>query len=199
LDKQGDFGYNFGIIALKSASRPITHKEFFMNNKTTAAAFKELLNHKKFKEALSFLKMLNEEQQIGCLDQICTNQPATINMDQLKTATILVRKIKEKHTYDDFLEAWLPPTTDTIKHKDPLKRYWGDKFGMPIVGCAIHAKNINDPSEIMTIGLQAANLQELSTAYTQAEETEMSRYNSITKVADVVGKTEIFEIIEIVF
>lgn len=100
------------------------------------------------------------------------------------TMSVLFRKLKNGKTYQDFREAWLPPVQDTSKY-----------FDIPIL--VINAQSVQDPSEIISVGLVWANVQEAIEGYKQYQKTEDLRHERIDKVTDQSAETRFCEIINV--
>lgn len=105
-----------------------------------------------------------------------TNKPLTMS--------VLFRKLKQEKTYRDFREAWLPPVKDPSKY-----------FSVPIL--VINGQSVQDPSEIISIGLVWANVQEAIEEYKQYQKTEDLRHEKIEKITDQSAETRFCQIIDI--
>jgi len=122
----------------------------------------------------------------------CNNSKDFINLGLNKsgdqsyplTLSILFRKLKNEKTYQDFRQAWLPPVEN-------INQY----FGVPIL--VINAQSIQDPSEIISIGLIWANVQEAIEEYKQYQETEELRQEKIEKITDQSAETRFCQILDI--
>ncbi|MBV8801986.1 MAG: hypothetical protein JO131_03290, partial [Gammaproteobacteria bacterium] len=98
--------------------------------------------------------------------------------------SVLFRKLKNGKTYQDFRQAWLPPVEN-------INQY----FSVPIL--VINAQSIQDPSEIVSIGLVWANVQDAIEEYKQYQETEEVRHEKIEKVTDQNATTRFCQILDI--
>src|SRR3990167_6551194 len=165
------------------------------NNRETKTHFINLLQQGKFKDALDFFKTLSEKEQVDHLAKVYRQKEdklEIIDVSKLKTVSLLNRKIKPGYTYSDFYKAWLPPTTTDEKQKEIIGPYFG--FSPP--GCVIQAANLENPSEIISIGLASATKEDVLKAVQVHANTEKQRHDSIAKVADKVGETKLLEILD---
>lgn len=100
------------------------------------------------------------------------------------TLSVLFRKLKKGNSYEDFRKAWLPPT-------DNLENY----FDLPVV--VINAVNLQDPEEIISIGLVSADVEEAMKQYQQYEKTEAERQTQIEAVSDQSQEPKLCRILNI--
>ncbi len=91
---------------------------------------------------------------------------------------ILHRKLKPQCTYEDFYQAWLPPS---LNGKDPKKEAV-EYFKAPVQ--VINAVNTEDPTDIISIGIVWANPSEVENESKRVENTEKIRGENISRVAD---------------
>lgn len=101
---------------------------------------------------------------------------------------VLYRKLHDEKSFEDFHQAWFPPK----KYCDPIEKN-GAIFQQffPATVRVINAVNINDPKEIISIGLtwvenesQGQKMWEVSTANNDANQ---ERANNIATVSDNIS------------
>jgi hypothetical protein len=90
---------------------------------------------------------------------------------------VLVRRLREGKTYEDFLDAWYP-----------------DKgFGVGVRG-PITARNLADEREILTIGfVDLTSREELDKAMARVAEQEATRHDRIDEVIESTTVRAIYE------
>lgn len=188
----GPFSDNQGaVLVIRADSK--SHAEELINGDP----FIKNNYYKKF-EIHEFMEANEENDWLANSDQTLSNSSQENDTKNFLTAelkkeannhkpltmSVLFRKLKNEKTYQDFREAWLPPVKDTTKY-----------FGVPIL--VINAQSVQDPSEIISVGLIWANVQEAIEEYKQYQETEDLRHEKIDKVTDQSAETRFCEIINI--
>ena len=102
--------------------------------------------------------------------------------------SVLHRKLKPGDTYEDFYQAWLPPS---LKGKDATQEAVG-YFKVPVQ--VINAVNTNDSTDIISIGLIWATTEEIADDIERSKSTETLRSKKISKVADKSQETKFYQI-----
>jgi len=110
-------------------------------------------------------------------------------MNKPQFIAVLHRKLKPNCTYKDFYEAWLPPG---LHGKDPKKEAV-NYFAGPVQ--VINAVNINDATDIISIGIIWASSAEIDEDVQRTAPTEAIRGEKILKVADQ-GKENKFYVVK---
>lgn len=80
--------------------------------------------------------------------------------------SVLVRRLKEGKTYEDFREAWLPETP----------------FGVPTR--VVSAQNLEDPRDIVTIGFSDMPVEEAQAFLKRVGPQEEVRHDKIDEVIE---------------
>lgn len=116
--------------------------------------------------------------------------PMSKSQKNPKFFSLLNRKLKTGKTYSDFRQAWLPPVENP---DDPasLASYFMGRVQV------ISAQNVNDPSEIITIGLVWADQDEIQKDIERTAATERLRGERIAQVADKYGETKFYKIVAV--
>lgn len=96
--------------------------------------------------------------------------------DKPQSMAVLFRKLKPGQSYESFRQAWLPPVSDPNQY-----------FGMSVL--TINACLVDEPSEIISIGLIWTSPEEAIKKYSQYEKTEEIRREKIEKVTDQSAET----------
>ncbi|MEM7446443.1 MAG: hypothetical protein AAF414_24200 [Pseudomonadota bacterium] len=92
--------------------------------------------------------------------------------------SVLVRRLKEGATYEDFREAWLPD----------------EGFGTSVR--VINARSVDNPAEIISIGMVDLPKEELPAALKQIAESEAVRHERIARVIERTVHKGIYEIVD---
>lgn len=109
---------------------------------------------------------------------------------QPQMITMLFRKLKEGHSYEEFRESWLPPIPDP-HDKEQLKHY----FSGPVK--VLTALNAQEPSEIISIALVNGTQQEIMAEAARVAETETIRRERVAKVTDKMADPKMYHIMDI--
>ena len=112
-------------------------------------------------------------------------------MSKIKCVSMLKRKLKEGQTYKDFHNAWLPPGVDANAPDSKPKNYFPDAVQV------INAVNIEDPTEIISIGLIPAELSDVMEVIPTIMETEKQRHDAIEAVADFIENNTLYQVMEV--
>lgn len=100
--------------------------------------------------------------------------------------SVLYRKLKPNHTYEDFYRAWLPPG---LAGKNPQKEPVS-YFDSPVQ--VINAVNVNDPTDIISIGIVWGTPEEIEANMKKTENTEAQRREKVSQVADKGQETKFY-------
>lgn len=101
-----------------------------------------------------------------------------------QAVSVLFRKLKDGQSYEDFRKAWLPPVDDVSHY-----------FDTPIL--VINAQNVSDPTEIISIGLVFANIEEAMEKYEKYQVIEDIRQEKIDKITDQSAETRFCNVLDI--
>jgi len=142
---------------------------------------KSLLEQGKFKEARETFLNLSENQQEDFLREI------SIPLFPAPIMGVLFRKLHPGQTYDDFKKAWLPP----LKSGQDLAHYF------PYPTYVVSAENIEDASDIMTVGFMWIEEDKVGDLLKTMSGTENQRHDHIAEVAEKIGPTLIYKFKEI--
>lgn len=154
-------------------------------------AFWEHFNKKQLSEAQSEFDQLDDQHKQKILAALfqqsqCQRTPHSVS--------VLFRNLHKGKSFDDFYEAWLPP-----KEKCDTKVVDGQTyhqfFGGPIR--VINAVNLDDPDEIVSIGLHWITDEELEFAMNDPASVKSGaeRREKIATVADK-EKAGIFKVLK---
>lgn len=139
---------------------------------------KSLLQQGKIKEALVKFRALSETDQENFFREMApTLFPPSL-------LSILSRKLHAGKTYEDFHKAWLPP----LKEGQDAAHYF------PCPTYVINAQNMEDPSEILSIGLMWIEEENLSNILKDMGGTESQRHDRVAEVAEKVGSTLMYKL-----
>ena len=127
-------------------------------------------------------------------DQLCAEEKQAIfaqlfqmseYANQPHSISVLFRELHEGKTFDDFHQAWFPPK-DALDTQTIDGQVYHQFFKAPIR--VINAANINNPKEIVSVGLHWLNKEQANEFATmlkgQPDENGKRRGNAISKVAD---------------
>src|SRR3990167_3359398 len=152
--------------------------------------FWHAFSKKHFKKTQQIFVKLTTEDQAAIFSELFqksqyANTPHSIS--------VLFRELHEGKTFDEFHEAWFPPKNKCSPKMEHGKTYQ-HFFPMPIR--VINAVNINNPKEIVSVGLHWLNEEEVKNFNVMVKEEEKNNANkergdSIAHVADK-KKTGIF-------
>ena len=98
--------------------------------------------------------------------------------------TFITRRLKEGVTFKDYHEKWLPENKDCTHY-----------FSFPVQ--VIHMENINDPSDIISIGLLDADESQLYEEAKHVSVNEKIRSEKISKVCDKTSDTRLYRVVTI--
>ncbi|MDC0535633.1 hypothetical protein OAO18_07475 [Francisellaceae bacterium] len=149
--------------------------------------FWDAFNNQHFDKAITCFDDLTGEQKSQLLESLYQKSQNSRLPD---VVSILYRKLHEGSTFNDFREAWLPSEArcnQTLKGDQSYLQFF------PAPTRVINGVNINNPNEIISIGMTWINNQEqadkmLSLASTK-NESNQERHDSIKNVADKVSST----------
>ena len=142
---------------------------------------KALLEQGKYKEAREAFLALSENQQEDFLREV------SVPIFSAPIMGVLFRKLHPGQTYNDFKKAWLPP----LKPGQDLEHYF------PYPTYVVSAENIEDASDIMTIGFMWLEENKIGELLKEMSDTEKQRHDHIAEVADKIGSTLIYKFKEI--
>jgi uncharacterized protein YciI len=100
------------------------------------------------------------------------------------TMSVLFRKMKDGNGYEDFRKAWLPPV-------EPIENY----FNLPVM--VINAQNLQEPEEVISVGLVWADVEEAMQKYLEHQKTEAERQDKIELISDQSQDTKLCKILDI--
>lgn len=134
-----------------------------------------------YAQAIDSFDKLNKDEKIQLLKQLYyqareAKAPVAISVNY--------RKLHENQTFNDFYNAWMPPIEATRPFKIGNKIYF-NHFETPIR--VINAVNMQDPSEVVSIGLVWCNSEAEFDAGLQRvidSEANQIRADSISDVAE---------------
>lgn len=92
--------------------------------------------------------------------------------------SILVRRLKEDMTYDDFQRAWFPD----------------QGFGVP--ARVRNARRVDDPHELVSVGFVDLPVEELATGLERVAAAERVRHDRIAEVVESTLLTGIYEVLD---
>ena len=92
--------------------------------------------------------------------------------------SMLVRRLKEDMTYDDFHRAWCPD----------------QGFGVP--ARVRNARRVDDPRELVSVGFVDLPVEELATGLERVAAAERRRHERIAKVIESTVVTGIYEVLD---
>ena len=92
--------------------------------------------------------------------------------------SVIVRRLKEGATYEDFREAWVP----------------GHGFGVPVR--VVNARSLDDDREIVSIGLIDLPKSDLPEMLKRVAASEAKRHDKIAPVIDGTVHRGIYEIVD---
>lgn len=92
--------------------------------------------------------------------------------------SVLIRRLKDGATYEDFRKAWMPETG----------------FGAPVR--VLNARSLDDEAEIISIGLMDLPRTELPTMLQRVADSEAKRHQKIADVIDSTVHKGIYEIVD---
>lgn len=110
------------------------------------------------------------------------------NTDRPKAMAVLFRHLRLGQDYDAFYQAWLPPH---LNDKDPRLEAVG-YYDIPVQ--AINAVNVNDPQEIISIGLVWATPEEVYQSMNKYAQTDAARGEQIDKVCERETQVKFYRI-----
>lgn len=139
---------------------------------------KDLLKQGKIKEALKKFRALSDDKQEDFFRGLA---PTLFPPSML---AVLFRKLHPGKTYKDFHQAWLPP----LKEGQDLENY----FSVPTY--VINAENVEDPTDIISIGLMWVGDKDLSKVMELTKTTESQRHENIDGVAVKIGPTLMYQL-----
>lgn len=134
---------------------------------------KTLLHQGKTKEALTKFRALPEAEQ----EEFFKEMTPTLFSPPL--ISILFRKLKTGKTYEDFHDAWLPPSTNG--------QGAAEYYPFPVYG--LNGQNKDDPSDIISMGLtwlQEEQLMKELKNMTEKEDFQV-RHEKLASVTDTVA------------
>lgn len=101
-----------------------------------------------------------------------------------KMVTLISRRLKSGVKFKEYHEKWMPQGNDCSEY-----------FSFPVQ--VIHLENVNDPDEIISIGLLDADE---SVLYQEAQRicvSEKERSDKISKVCDKVTDTKLYRVVTV--
>ena len=153
--------------------------------------FWDYFNQKEFDKAQSALDQMDDQDKQKILAQLfqqsqCQRIPHSVS--------VLYRNLHENKSFSDFYEEWFPPKEKCNKQLIDGELYH-QFFTVPIR--VLNAVNINDPNEIVSIGLHWMTDKELEHALNDSKTASDSagRGEKIEKVAER-AKTGIYKVLK---
>lgn len=159
-----------------------------MNN---AETFWSYFNQKQFDLAQKAFDQIDAKEKQVVLAALFQQSQ---NLQKPHSVSVLFRKVHENKTFKDFYEAWLPPKTVCDKVIEGNVTYQ-QFFPAPIR--VINAANLNDPKDIVSIGLHWITDEQLAHAMSDPKMAKdgAARGDKISEVADE-KQTGIYRVLE---
>ena len=142
--------------------------------------FKKLFEAQQFAQAVSAFESMNTSEKIAALKSLYYQ---AINANMPVAVSVLHRQLHQGSTFKDFFDAWMPPknsmnpTTigDTVYYQH-----------FPCPTRVINAINMQDPNDIISIGLAWCTEEEFPIVYEQTSQSQSNteRRDNIAEVAD---------------
>ncbi len=143
-------------------------------------AFWENFNNKAFVDAQQVFDQLDAEAKQQLFAELfqqaqCQRQPHSVS--------VLFRKLHDDKQFGDFYQAWLPPAEKCNKQEVDGQTYQ-QFFPMPIR--VINAIDINDPKQVVSVGLHWMSDEDLEAALSdkQMQSDGAQRGDSIAEAAE---------------
>lgn len=95
-----------------------------------------------------------------------------------KVVSIIKRRIRDDATYDDFREAWLPEVEG--------------QYEVPTY--VVNAENVSDPSEIISIGLVFADLEEVIQEAARTQKQDEGRRDKVAEVTQPIEGATLYRV-----
>ncbi|MEZ5142197.1 MAG: hypothetical protein R2726_06700 [Acidimicrobiales bacterium] len=90
--------------------------------------------------------------------------------------SVLVRRLKKGKTYEDFRAAWASD----------------DRYGAPVK--VINARSLDDPDEVVSIGLMDIDTDELAELLGRVADQERARHDRIAEIIEETRLTGFYEV-----
>lgn len=151
--------------------------------------FFDLFEQQKFAQALEILFDLPKKEQQELFKQLY------YQAREAKTpyaVSVLYRKLHDNKTFDDFYNAWMPPQ-DKMNPVNVGENTYYHFFNTPTR--VLNAVNMEDPSEIISIGMVWCDEKDFAAGLEQAkaDSSNQVRHDNISEVADKIS-TKIYQI-----
>ena len=140
----------------------------------------ELLHKGKIEEALSAFESMDQKSKHSFFSALQTY------VSSPKTLSLLVRRLKEDASYEDFYQAWLPPIQGTGPEEGSSLGY----FKAPVK--VLNFQSLDDSSKLLSLGFMWIAPDELEQTFSAFAATEKERHDSIDRVAEKIGPTQIY-------
>lgn len=157
----------------------------------TTENFWKNFNKKSYGKAAAAFTELDRDKQVDVLENLFEHAR---DAQMPHSLSVLYRKLHDGKTYDDFHEAWLPPKSLCHPHELGGRTYHRYFPGHIRV---VNAINLNDPSEVISIGLHWMQDSEAEQIMTEAMalEKKAQRGERIKQVADQVGEAGFYKVV----
>lgn len=145
--------------------------------------FKESMQQQDFVTAVAkFDAMSDEEKQQSLKSLYYQSRDA----QQPVAVAVLRRKLNDNKSFDDFYNAWLPPK-DKMQPLEIGDIKYHHYFKSPVR--VLNATNMNDDSDIISIGMIWCSEDELNDALAEESQSDsnVQRHDSISDVAEHVS------------
>ena len=143
-----------------------------------ATDFTALLATGKIEEARQAFLTANKDEQTSVLEGIA----ATLAQQSLsitpKSIAFLRRNLKAGKTYSDFLKAWTPEGKQFTPENNNSIDYYGTYTQV------INAQNVQDETEMISIGMTCLNEQKLFKLAADYEKSDAMRRENISKITE---------------
>lgn len=136
-----------------------------------------------FSEAAAVFKQLDKHSQQELLKELYYQAR---NAKSPKVVGVLYRKLHEGKNFDDFYKAWFPSAEYTKPEQIGEKTYYNF---FPEQTRVINAVNIEDPSEVISIGLTWVDEEKFADWFKTASEAKSNtiRRDNISEVAEKIS------------
>ncbi len=156
-----------------------------MNNKKQF--FDDFANQAFDKSAETFQLLSTDEQQVVLKQLYYEAREAKTPI----ALGVLYRELHDDKTFDDFYNAWMPPEDSMQPFTIGDKTYY-HHFDMPTR--VINAVNIEDPKEIISVGMVWGSQEELLQNLEKSTQSKSNkaRADNISSVADKISAKQYF-------
>lgn len=142
--------------------------------------FKKLFEAQQFDQAIAAFESMSTSEKITTLKSLYYQAR---NANTPLAVSVLHRQLHQRSTFKDFFDAWMPPKNSM----NPMTI--GDTIYYQHFSCptrVINAINMQDPHDIISIGLVWCTEEEFKIGYEQASQSQSNteRRDNIAEVAD---------------